>query len=1062
MDRSHWMYRLKRSDDGYLVRLAGFLKAAEENRVKKGESYIWCPCVDCKNCQKSVYVKVEEHLILRGFMPDYTCWSRHGEIMVGRNEVHLDLNGDNDDSNNENYDNLSGMLHDCEYDIADEDYDKFQELFDESEKPLYDGCTKYTKLSAVLKLFNLKANSRWSDTSFTSLLKFINDLLPEGNEMPISTYQAKKKLCPMGMEVERIHACPNDCMLYRNQYADLHNCITCGTSRYKRKNLITENSSTSKNGPPAKVLWYLPIIPRLKRLFANPKDAKLLRWHAEERKIDGKIRHVADSPQWRNIDSKFQEFGAEIRNIRFGLSSDGFNPFGSLSSRHSTWPVLMCIYNLPPWLCMKRRYIMMSLLIQGPKQPGNDIDVYLAPLIDDMKKLWSSGAEVYDAYTGENFNLRAMIYCTISDFPAYGNLSGYGTKGAKACPVCEDDTQSLWLTNCRKTVYMDHRRYLPRDHPYRKKKEVFNGKTEDRKARLPLRGTTVFSRVEKLNITFGKVICKKKGKRKRKGTTPPPNIWKKKSIFWDLPYWKDLHVRHCIDVMHIEKNVCESLVGLLLNIKGKSKDGKLVREDMVAMGIRPELAPIENPGKRTYLPAACYTMSKDEKTRFCKCLHGVKVPSGYSSNIKKLVSMDELKLFGMKSHDCHVLMAHMIPIAIRGILPDRIRHTVTKLCLFFNMIHSKVINPEVLDSWQSDIILTLCQLEMYFPPSFFDVMVHLVSHIVHEIKCCGPIFERYMYPFERHMGIFKGYVRNRYRPEGSIVEGYVTEEVIEYCSDYVQGVTSIGIPISRHEGRLGGTGTIGLKKVIPNREDLQLAHFTVLQHMTIIAPYINEHKRMLEMANRDKVKASYGLETMDQIVQHLGSGPEELVATYQGYDISGYTFYTNQQDQKSTVQNSGVTVIASTEVFGDTRDARLRIAKESYYGVIQEIWELKYNSIIIPMLKCKWVDNQRGVKVDNDGFTIVDLCTNGYVSEPFILAKQATQVFYVEDPKDSRKHIVMHSKRHILGVDNVVDEEEYDQFDELPPFSIGITSSNDDVDDTTYLRTDHDEGLWTS
>ncbi|KAL4583297.1 hypothetical protein LXL04_007867 [Taraxacum kok-saghyz] len=142
------MYKLKHSDDGYLTRLAGFLKAAEGNRVEKGESYIWCPCVDCKNGQKSVYVKVEEHLIFRGFMPDYICWSRHGEMMVGRTEIHLDFNGDNDDLNNENCDNLSGMLHDCEYDFANEDYDKFQELFDESEKPLYDGCTKYTKLSA--------------------------------------------------------------------------------------------------------------------------------------------------------------------------------------------------------------------------------------------------------------------------------------------------------------------------------------------------------------------------------------------------------------------------------------------------------------------------------------------------------------------------------------------------------------------------------------------------------------------------------------------------------------------------------------------------------------------------------------------------------------------------------------------------------------------------------------------------------------------------------------------------------------------------------------------------
>ncbi|GKA01764.1 hypothetical protein Tco_0674429 [Tanacetum coccineum] len=224
--------------------------------------------------------------------------------------------------------------------------------------------------------------------------------------------------------------------------------------------------------------------------------------------------------------------------------------------------------------------------------------------------------------------------------------------------------------------------------------------------------------------------------------------------------------------MHIEKNVCDSLIGLLLNISGKTKDGVNARKDMVLMGIRLQLAP-EEKGSRTYLPPACYTMSKVEKTQFCQCLHDIKVPSGYSANIKKLVSMQDCKLIGMKSHDCHVLMTHMIPIAIRGLLPNNVRKTITKLCLFFNMIHSKVIDPELLDSWQKDIILTLCELEMYFPPSFFDIMVHLVSHIVAEIKACGPIFLRDMYPFERYMGFLKGFVRNRARPDASIVEGYM-------------------------------------------------------------------------------------------------------------------------------------------------------------------------------------------------------------------------------------------------------------------------------------------------
>ena len=112
---------------------------------------------------------------------------------------------------------------------------------------------------------------------------------------------------------------------------------------------------------------------------------------------------------------------------------------------------------------------MMSLLIQGPKQPGNDIDVYLAPLIDDLKTLWGEGVDVYDAYRKEHFQLRAMLFCTINDFPAYGNLLGYKTKGKKACHVCEDDTESIWLKNCKKNVFMGHRRFLPKRHPNRKK-----------------------------------------------------------------------------------------------------------------------------------------------------------------------------------------------------------------------------------------------------------------------------------------------------------------------------------------------------------------------------------------------------------------------------------------------------------------------------------------------------------------------------------------------------------------------------------------------------------------
>ncbi|GJR32411.1 hypothetical protein Tco_1108643 [Tanacetum coccineum] len=748
---------------------------------------------------------------------------------------------------------------------------------------------------------------------------------------------------------------------YKNCLSKQKKHCTTDELRYKLKNLTELDSDVKKNGSPAKMLWYLPIISRLKKLYANPKNAKLLRWHAEKH---------------------------------------GINPFKSLSSRHSTWLILLCIYNLPPWLCMKRKYIMMSLLIQGLKQPENDIDVYLRSLIDDMIDLWEKDVEIYDAYKKERFQLFAMIFCTINDFPAYGNLLGYGTKGEKACPICENNTHSQWLTNYRKTIYIGHWRSLDRFHPYRRKKKLVDGSVEDRSMVEPMDGFVVFSQVANLDITFGKKV-----------KAPPKCIWKK------------------------------SLLGLLLNIPGKTKDVVNARRDMVEMGIRMELAPQETNGTKMYLSPACYTLSKAEKTLFCECLHGVKVPSGYSANIKNLVSMKDLKLLG-KSHDCHILLTQMIPIAIRGLMPSPVRQTITKLCLFFNMIHSKVIDHEKLDELQRDIILILCQLEMYFPPSFFDVMVHLMSYIVEEIKLAGP---------------------------GSIVQGYAAEEVVQFCTNYMDDVADIGLLQPRHQGRLDGVGTIGRKDVTPTNDDFEQAHFIVLQNMTCIKPYIHEHmsylaennrrrdQRWLEAKNKRTFSqwlADKGIGMsptyVDADVIQLGYRPRRVLQ-YQGYDINRYMFYTEQQDDKSSVQNSRVTLIATM-----TDSSRMTIAKKSYYGV-DEIWELDYNSVVIHLLKCKWVDNTRGVKVDSDGFTCVNLSTNGYLSDPFILAKQATQVFYVKDPKDKRWHIVLQSKRSIVGVDDVVDEDEYNKFDVLPPFSIGF-ESDAVLSDTIYLRSDHQEG----
>ena len=123
----------------------------------------------------------------------------------------------------------------------------------------------------------MKARYGWSDKSFSSLLQVVHNMLPEENTLPKSHYQAKKILCPMDMKYQEIHACSNDCILYKHEFEEIHKCPRCGVSHYKVKDDDDCSSDeNSKKGPSTKVLWYLLIIPRFKHLFANGDDVKEL------------------------------------------------------------------------------------------------------------------------------------------------------------------------------------------------------------------------------------------------------------------------------------------------------------------------------------------------------------------------------------------------------------------------------------------------------------------------------------------------------------------------------------------------------------------------------------------------------------------------------------------------------------------------------------------------------------------------------------------------------------------------------------------------------------------
>ncbi|CAL9025227.1 unnamed protein product, partial [Prunus brigantina] len=202
-----------------------------------------------------VAVYMRDHLYFNGVDQSYKNWTFHGEPWEATTNASRNVE---EDDGHSRYNFVSEEIDMDDNDFGDFGSDpyEFANVIGDGDQPVYPGCRKCTKLSTLVKLYNLKAKHGMSDVCFTELLILQGDLLPEGNTLPTSMYEAKKTLCALGLSYEKMHACPNDCILYRKEYEDSTNCPTCGISRWKEG-----KDSILKEGVPAKVVWYFPPIP---------------------------------------------------------------------------------------------------------------------------------------------------------------------------------------------------------------------------------------------------------------------------------------------------------------------------------------------------------------------------------------------------------------------------------------------------------------------------------------------------------------------------------------------------------------------------------------------------------------------------------------------------------------------------------------------------------------------------------------------------------------------------------------------------------------------------------
>jgi hypothetical protein len=407
---------------------------------------IVCPCSECRNRCRRRKAIMSIHLCKRGFMPGYEIWTEHGENYFSSSM--LEPSFDNADGLDEMLGDLGDAMHtESVEEEPTEDAKAFYAMLAASQEPLH-SFTSASRLSTVARLMGIKSQHNLSAECIDNLLRLFGDVLLEGHNMPSNLYECKCLLNGLKIPYVKIDACVNNCMLYYKQDEHKDRCDFCNESCY----VVTEPAGQGRKRKPMprKVLRYLPIVPRLQRMFMEAKTAKHMCWHkAGTRDNPNVMVHPSDGDAWKHFSTKFLDFAMDARNVRVAIATDGFNPFTFGASQYSCWSVFVIPMNLPPALCMKEENIFLSLVVLGPKNPGKNLNVFMRPIVDELNEAWA-GVVTYDSFSKKNFKMRVSYHTSIHDYPTLGMFSGWSTHGRLACVECMTDVDSTWLPKGQK------------------------------------------------------------------------------------------------------------------------------------------------------------------------------------------------------------------------------------------------------------------------------------------------------------------------------------------------------------------------------------------------------------------------------------------------------------------------------------------------------------------------------------------------------------------------------------------------------------------------------------
>ena len=286
-----------------------------------------------------------------------------------------------------------------------------------------------TVLQALAQIFQwFTAHPGTSKEAVSELLSMQHNVLfPAGNLLPESYYDAHQLIEPFLIKPEVFHACEKDCVLYRKELKEAEVCPQCDAPRYKDGRVA------------ARKFTYLPLGPRILRMFADKNFSKALQSHPGSLVVEPacEMYDIHDSPAWKAAYSENGVFKGDKRGISLALCTDGVNPFSHAHVKYSMWPIMITVLNLP----RNMRNLFSSILLLGII-PGNGnvepkcLDPYLQVIVDELLQL--NGQKIYDAYQENTFDLRIEIMLNVLDYPGIGKVFKVSGSGAfKGCMWCD-------------------------------------------------------------------------------------------------------------------------------------------------------------------------------------------------------------------------------------------------------------------------------------------------------------------------------------------------------------------------------------------------------------------------------------------------------------------------------------------------------------------------------------------------------------------------------------------------------------------------------------------------